>query len=125
MTEKVNDRINDKKIAVILVRGLQSANYEIKDTLRMLNIHRRNVCAVFNNTKNVIGMINKVRNYVTYGEIDDETLKLLKKKGDSRYYRLNSPRKGYGRKGIKDDFSKGGALGYRGSAMNDLVKRML
>ena len=115
----------EKKIAIILIRGLQSANKEIKDTLKMLNIHKRNVCVVVDNAKNFLGMINKVRNYVTYGEINEETLKLLKKKGDNRFYRLNSPRKGYGKKGIKDDFSKGGALGYRGEKINDLIKRML
>ena len=114
------------KTAVILVRGLQGANKDVRDTLRMLNIHRRNVCAVVNNDKSKVGMISKVRNYITYGDIDEATLKLLKdKKGDSKYYRLNSPRKGYGRKGIKHDFVEGGALGYRGEKINDLIKRML
>lgn len=113
------------KIAVILIRGLQGANKEIRDTLRMINIQRRNVCVVLEDNKSLRGMVNKIRNYSTYGEIDDETLKLLKKKGDLKYYNLNSPRKGYGRKGIKYDFSNGGALGYRGSKINDLIKRML
>ncbi|HIH39188.1 TPA: 50S ribosomal protein L30 [Candidatus Woesearchaeota archaeon] len=114
------------KIAVILVRGLIGANRNIKDTLKMLNIHRRNVCAILEANKNMLGMVNKVRNYATFGEINEETLKLLKqKKGDSKYYNLNSPRKGYGRKGIKYDFVNGGALGYRGDKINDLIKRML
>ena len=71
-------------------------------------------------------MIAKIKNYVTYGEVDDATLALLKqKKGESKYYNLNSPRKGYGRKGIKKDFNSGGGLGNRGAAINDLIKRML
>lgn len=41
------------------------------------------------------------------------------------YFRLNSPRKGFERKGIKKPFSIGGALGYRGSKINDLIKRMI
>ena len=115
-----------KKIAVILVRGLIGANKEIKDTLRLLNIHRRNVCAILEDTKNMLGMANKVRNYTTFGEVSEETIKMLKeKKGDSKFYRLNSPRKGYGRKGLKLDFSNGGGLGYRGDKINDLIKRML
>jgi large subunit ribosomal protein L30 len=37
--------------------------------------------------------------------------------------RLHPPRKGY--EGIKRPFSLGGALGYRGDKINDLVRRMI
>jgi large subunit ribosomal protein L30 len=114
------------KLAVILVRGLQGSNKEIKDTLHMLRIQRRNVCVIVPNIRNMVGMVSKVKNYVTFGEVDEETVKLLKtKKGEAKHYNLNSPRKGYGRKGIKVDFAHGGALGYRGAAINDLIKRMM
>ena len=36
-----------------------------------------------------------------------------------------SEKKGYGRKGIKTPFSKGGALGYRGDKINDMIQRMM
>ena len=115
-----------KKIAIIAVRGFHDMNFEIKDTLKMLNMLRRNACVIVLGTPSVLGMITKVKNYVTYGEVSEETIALLKKeKGDSKHYGLNSPRKGYGRKGIKKDFSNGGALGYRGDKINDLIKRML
>ena len=42
-----------------------------------------------------------------------------------RYFRLNAPRRGFGRKGIKQSFQRGGSLGYRGAAINDLIKRMI
>ena len=42
-----------------------------------------------------------------------------------RFFRLNPPRKGWEGKGIKKSYSVGGALGYRGKAINDLIKRML
>ena len=115
----------DKKYAVILVRGFIGADIEITKTLKMLSLTRRNTCSIFNLTNSMLGMLNKARNYVTFGEVDEETLKLLKKKGDSDVYHMNSPKKGYGRKGIKDDFSRGGALGYRGEKINDLIKRMM
>ncbi len=38
-------------------------------------------------------------------------------------FRLHPPVKGY--EGIKRPFSSGGALGYRGAAINDLIARML
>jgi large subunit ribosomal protein L30 len=41
------------------------------------------------------------------------------------YFRLNSPKKGYGRKGIKKPFSLGGALGSRLEKINDLIRRMM
>lgn len=114
------------KIAVILVRGLIGASWEIRDTLRMLNIKRRNGCAVVEGNKYMLGMINKVRNYATFGEVSEETIKLLKgREAGKNHYTLNSPKKGYGRKGIKYDFGKGGALGYRGEKINDLIKRMV
>jgi len=140
------------KVALVRVRGQEGLKYEIKDTLNMLNLSKKNFCTVITNTPSMKGMINKIKDYVTYGEIDSETYKLLiEKRGveytgpetDSKgkikykrfitegekkikkYFRLNSPKKGYGRKGIKWVFSKGGALGYRGAKINDLIKRMV
>ena len=39
--------------------------------------------------------------------------------------RLGPPKKGYERAGIKKSYSVGGALGYRASDINKLVKRMI
>jgi large subunit ribosomal protein L30 len=115
-----------KKMAIILVRGMTGMDQRIKDTVRMLNIGRRNICVIVDKTPSILGMVQKIISYVTFGEIDDATLKLLKeKKGEGQFYRLNSPRKGYGRKGIKQEFSHGGALGYRGDKINDLIRRMI
>jgi len=72
----------------------------------------------------MMGMINKVKHQITWGDIDEETLALLKKDGEKKVYNLHPPRKGYGRKGIKIPFAKGGALGDRGAAINDLIRRM-
>lgn len=127
MEKKPEHKTEHKKIAVILVRGLQGSKHTIRDTLKMLNIQRRNVCVVVDDTKSILGMINKVRTYITYGEINAETIALLekRKKKGAKHYNLNSPRKGYGRKGIKYVFVHGGALGYRGDKINDLIKRMI
>ena len=42
-----------------------------------------------------------------------------------KFFRLNSPRGGFERAGIKRSFAVGGALGYRGSGINDLIRRMI
>ena len=123
------------KLAVVLIRGLHDLTKEKLDTLKMLNLLRKNSCTVVSDTPNYKGMLNKIKDYVTFGEIDDDTLKMLTEKRAEKdvkdpkktkpFFRLNSPRKGLGRKGIKWPYTKGGALGYRGKAINDLIKRMV
>jgi len=48
----------------------------------------------------------------------------LKEMGIKPVFRLGPPKKGYERAGIKKGYSVGGALGYRASDINKLVKRM-
>ena len=71
-------------------------------------------------------MLAVVNDYVTWGEVDDETLALLQeKRGNGGVFRLHPPRKGLGRKGIKAPFKRKGALGYRGTDINNLIRRMI
>ncbi len=139
------------KVAIVLVRGLVNVNQGVKDNLTMLHLTRKNNCVVVEDSAVMRGMIKKSKDYITWGEISEETFSLLlEKKGEefkSRlqdakkkysysflevagkmykpYFRLNPPRKGFGRKGIKMPFKLGGALGNREDKMNDLVVRML
>lgn len=121
------------KLAVILVRGFLDMNEEIKETLRRLNLQRKLCCVVIESTPSVKGMIEKVRNFVTFGEIDEDTYKLLVEKRGKvdvkgnpvPFFRMHPPRGGFERKGIKKGFSAGGVLGYRGDAINTLIKKML
>ena len=131
------------KIAIIRVRGSNKIRTTIKDTLTLLRLHNKNYCVVLDKSDSTMGMIKKAKDYITYGEIDEATLKLLvekrgkeikddKKKAmefDGKKYRpffaLNPPKKGYGRKGVKVSFGTGGALGYRAGKINDILKRMI
>ena len=114
-------------IAVVRVRGSINVNTKIVDTLNMLHLGKKNSCIVFVPTESAMGMIKKVKDYITWGEISQETLALLtdKRKAKNKSFHLNPPKKGFGRKGVKVPFSKSGALGYRGEKMNDLITRML
>ena len=56
------------KIAVIRVRGDVNLRKEIKETLNLLKLYRKNFCVVVDNNQNIIGMVKKVKDYVTYGE---------------------------------------------------------
>jgi len=70
----------------------------------------------------------KICNANSFLELAEKVMKdesYLKKLGVKKPLRMRPPRKGYGREGIKKSFSVGGALGYRGQAINDLIRRML
>jgi large subunit ribosomal protein L30 len=149
--------------AAIRVRGCVDVIPAIKKTLELLRLDRVNHMVLVDNSQR--GMLAKAQFYITFGEIDAETLALaiekrarlpggkkigdsfLKEKGFKSFgemagalidkkaslqglglkpvLRLSPPRKGYERAGIKKGFSIGGALGYRASDINRLVKRMI
>ena len=46
-------------------------------------------------------------------------------KGLKPFFRLKPPEGGFERKGIKNPFSIGGALGYRKEKINQLIKKMI
>lgn len=126
-----------KKIAIVRIRGDINVKNPIIKTLKMLNLYKKNYCVVYDAKPSILGMVQKIKDYVTWGEVDQETLKLLKEKRGEKtkdkkgkeimkpYFRLNPPRKGFGRKGIKAPFTIGGALGNRKEKINDLIKRMV
>ncbi|MEM5801961.1 MAG: 50S ribosomal protein L30 [Candidatus Aenigmatarchaeota archaeon] len=68
-------------LAVIRIRGGVGIKKEVNDTLKMLRLNSANHCSLWENSPSIKGMIEKVKDYVTWGEIDKETLvKLLKKR---------------------------------------------
>ncbi len=69
-----------KLIAIVRVRGKIGLNKEVKDTLNMLRLYRQNQCVVVPANPSYVGMIHKVKDYITWGEIDEKTLKLLLQK---------------------------------------------
>jgi large subunit ribosomal protein L30 len=120
------------KIAIIRLRGTDDVNGEIESTMRMLRLHKKHTCSVYPKTDALMGMLSKVKDYVTYGEIDEETYKLLVdkraiKKEDKvlNYFHLSPPRGGFERRGIKAPFTTKGALGYRKEKINLLIKKMI
>jgi len=141
-----------KLIAVVRVRGVINIKSDIKDTLEMLGLQRKNHCVVLKSTPSALGMIRKAKDYITWGEIDQETYdSLVSKRGQEfkgrtedskgkikynkyveiagkkykKYFRLNPPKKGYGVSGIKKPFKVKGGLGYRGKEIRDLLLRMM
>lgn len=118
---------NKSKIAVILIRGLVEVKQEIKDTLRMLNLQKKHACIIIEDNKINRGMLKKAENYITYGEITEETIKELKEKRPSskKFYSLHPPKGGFERSGIKKPYNLKGALGNRKEKINELIKKMI
>jgi large subunit ribosomal protein L30 len=136
--------LNNRLIAVIRVRGTIGVRRTIKETLSRLNVKRVNNLALVFGTKANMGMIDKCQDFVTYGPIKEEALATLLEKKDKKVSKedlsaifsgkkrvrevvkipitLHPPRHGY--EGIKRNYSNGGALGYRGEEINELIKRM-
>lgn len=72
-------------IAIIRIRGLVKVEYDIKKTLKLLKLNYKNNCNIVEDNEAIRGMINKVKDYITYGEIDKETFKeLLLKRGKTK-----------------------------------------
>jgi large subunit ribosomal protein L30 len=139
-------------IAVIRVKGVTQMRHAVENTLQLMRLYRKNFCAVLESNDITTGMLRQAKDKITWGEIDDATFnEMVSKRGEEytgrladskelykynefveingkkikKYFRLNAPRHGYARKGIKTTVKQGGALGYRGAAINDLIKRML
>lgn len=118
------------KIAVIRLRGNWNIRKEIEDTLFLLGLRRKNSLVILENNKTNQGMLNKVKDYIAYGEISDEELKKLnstkepsKKTENKLIFNLPNPKGGF--RSIKRGFNQGGDLGYRGDKINELLNRII
>jgi len=154
---------NKTKLAIIQIRGTVNTHPDVKKTLELLRLKQKHACAVHENDAIIKGMFSRVKDYVTFGEIDEATFKaLLDKRGEviggkslkeekvdstkiakeyfegkiklrdfdakyrvKPYFRLHPPKGGFERGGIKQPFTKGGALGNRGDKIKELILKML
>jgi len=68
--------------AVVRMRGVAGVRKEIEDTLKMLRLKSVNNCVVVPETESYKGMLEKIKDVATYGEMEKEMLvKLLEKRG--------------------------------------------
>jgi len=68
------------KLAVIRITGKTDLNKKIKSTLDMMRLYKKNTCVILENNPSNMGMVNRLKDYATWGEIDQETFKMLVKK---------------------------------------------
>ncbi len=98
-----------KRVAVVRVRGKVRVRGSIEDTMKLLNLTRVNHCVIIDDGDQYNGMVRKVKDYVTWGEINKEVFaKLIEKRGrlsghkriDNEYIAKNTKYKSI------DDFSE-------------------
>ncbi|MCC7562009.1 MAG: 50S ribosomal protein L30 [Methanobrevibacter arboriphilus] len=67
---------------VVRVRGTTGVKKDIADTLKMLRLTRINHGVLIEDTPSFDGMLQKSKDYITWGEIDSETLaEVISKRG--------------------------------------------
>lgn len=115
------------KIAIVRVRGQVRIRHDLVRAMEQLNLRKRHNATVVEETPSVLGQLNKVQSFITWGPVTEATIKMLapRSRNEGKFFAMQPPRKGYGRKGIKRPFANGGALGNRGDKINDLLTRMM
>ena len=69
-------------LAVIRIRGRIKVRKEIEDTLDILKLSRKHRCILVHEDPVTLGMIQKVKDYVTWGNISKDMIKeLIQKRG--------------------------------------------
>ncbi|MBX7076309.1 MAG: 50S ribosomal protein L30 [Methanobacteriaceae archaeon] len=67
---------------VIRIRGTTGVIEDTKDTLQMLNLTRISHAVLVEENPSMNGMLQKAKDYITWGEIDAETLsEIIEKRG--------------------------------------------
>ncbi|MBD3190548.1 MAG: 50S ribosomal protein L30 [Candidatus Heimdallarchaeota archaeon] len=69
-------------LAVIRIRGTMDRTKQVRHTFKLLNLMKPNHATIIPNDKTHRGMLQKVKDAATWGEIDEKTAKaLIKKRG--------------------------------------------
>jgi large subunit ribosomal protein L30 len=150
--EKHSEKKSESKgtIAVIRIIGMVKVKPDTAETLYRLGLRRKYSCILINPSNiSLMGMLNKVKYSVAYGEVDKDILgKLIKSRAEKidggkfdsekiteeilsgknlkdfglkSFFRLHPPRKGIK---SKLQYPKG-VLGNHGKDINKLIERML
>ena len=111
-------------ICIIRIAGKVGIRKGIEETLNRIRLRKKYSCVVLEPTRENLGMIKKLKDFIAYGEISPEMQKKLEEKRKTKiknFFRLHPPRGGIR---IRLHFPKG-ALGNHGEKINDLIERML
>ena len=70
------------RIIIVRISGKQGLTEQVKSTFKLLRLYKKYNCVIVPDKPQYIGMIKKVKDFVTWGEINKETLqKLIEERG--------------------------------------------
>ena len=70
-------------MAVIRLRGTINVHFKVSETMDMLNVRKTNYMTVIPSTSSYLGMLKKSKDFLTWGEINQETLEhVIRKRGE-------------------------------------------
>ncbi len=67
-------------IAAVRLRGVRHINPGAARTLELLRLNRPNHCVILNESRETLGMLQKAKDFIAYGPVDEQTLLALLKK---------------------------------------------
>lgn len=153
-------------LLIIRLRGRTGIPPEVEKTLELLRLTRKYHAVIYPGSESIKGMLDVVKDWVTWGEVSSEVLKDLityrgrlvggktltqedvkkvfnlssidelvnalidckvlwhKSSGVEPIFRLRPPKGGF-KRSIRRPYKSHGELGYRGSEINELVRRMI
>ncbi|MFB6246741.1 MAG: uL30 family ribosomal protein [Candidatus Pacearchaeota archaeon] len=119
-----------KRIVAVRIAGKNKMKKDIEETLQRLNLKDKYNCLVIEKSdQQKMGMIKKAKDFIAFGELDDETLKKLEEsrspeeKNIGKVFRLHPPRGGIDTK--KHSGVGKGVLGNNKEKINQLLQRMI
>jgi len=103
--------MDKNSLLVIRIRGTINVSKREEDTLRMLRVEKNNYATIIDNRPDYRGMLQKAKDWITWGEPSVETVKaILEKRG-----------RGQGDIALTDDYIR--ELGFDG--LDDLAEKLV
>jgi large subunit ribosomal protein L30 len=105
------------KLVAVKIRGSIDAREKTQKTLQTLSLDQKNKATVLEDNDSNKGMLEKAKDYIAYGKVDEETAEKVQQKTN-----LTPPTGGF--KSTKKQYHQGGSLGKRDD-METLLEKML
>lgn len=108
-------------IAAVRVRGPLDNHPDIENTLKSLGLEKQNQFVVLDDKESTHGMLRKAKDFIAYGEIDEDTVSQMDLE-TGRTYSPGPPSGGYG--DTRSSHGQGGILG-KNPETQEIVEAML
>lgn len=77
-------KMSSTKLAVVLIRGTIGTHPDVKKTLELLRLKKKHACVVIDDNAINRGMLQKVKDYTTFGVVDEAFYaEMLDKRGET------------------------------------------